>query len=176
MQKQKEKELLDLMIKNHKENELLIKKQKEQDQLYLRHPLNRGQKQLLYPNQIQQQKNMIPKTQVTSNIPQNINQNNIFDEIPKIPRDSKRSKKNMNIPEQNNLNNNHLPKVESGSSYQLLEKGLINLNEGMNTNYNNMEFLSNTNYNINSPNLNDIGYNQQYSLFNNENNNIEYKY
>ena len=38
MQKQKEKELLDLMIKNHKENELLIKKQKEQDQLYLRHP------------------------------------------------------------------------------------------------------------------------------------------
>ena len=46
----------------------------------------------------------------------------------------------------------------------------------MNTNYNNMEFLSNTNYNINSSNLNDIGYNQQYSLFNNENNNIEYKY
>ena len=46
----------------------------------------------------------------------------------------------------------------------------------MNTNYNNMEFLSNTNYNINSPNLNDIGYIQQYSLFNNENNNIEYKY
>ena len=92
MQKQKEKELLDLMIKNHKENELLIKKQKEQDQLYLRHPLNRGQKQLLYPNQIQQQKNMIPKTQVTSN-PQNINQNNIFDEIPKLPRDSNHSKK-----------------------------------------------------------------------------------
>ena len=90
MQKQKEKELLDLMIKNHKENELLIKKQKEQDQLYLRHPW--GQKQLLYPNQIQQQKNMIPKTQVTSN-PQNINQNNIFDEIPKLPRDSNHSKK-----------------------------------------------------------------------------------
>ena len=69
-----------------------------------------------------------------------------------------------------------MPKIESGSSYQLLGKGLIGLNEGMNTNYNNIEYLSNSNYNINEPNMKDIGYNKNYNLFNNEiNNNIGYK-
>ena len=62
-QKQKEKELLDLMIKNHKENELLIKKQKDQTQLNqinqanLKHPLNSTHQQIPYPQK--QQKNNI---------------------------------------------------------------------------------------------------------------------
>ena len=175
-QKEKEKELLDLMIKKHKENELLIKKQKEQDQLYLRKPLNKGEKQLLYSNQVQNKTNILPKYPQALNNPQNNIQNNPYDEVPKIPRDSIRSKKSQIDSNQSNLNNNYLPKIESGSSYQLLGKGLIGLNEGMNTNYNNIEYLSNSNYNINEPNMKDIGYNKNYNLFNNEiNNNIGYK-
>ena len=161
MQKQKEKDLLDLMIKNHKENELLIKKQKEQD-YYNKQPLNRVPNQI-NQNQIQQKKNMIPKNPVSSNISPNNIQNNYFIEQPKSPRDSTRSKNSKNDLNQNVINN-HLPKVESSNSYQLLGQNYMNLNGEINQNYNNnYDFLSNTNYNINTQNINDIRFNQQYS-------------
>ena len=161
IQKQKEKDLLDMMIKNHKENELLIKKQKEQD-YYNKQPLNRVPNQI-YQNQIQQKKNMIPKNPVSSNISPNNIQNNYFIEQPKSPRDSIRSKNSKNDLNQNVINN-HLPKVESSNSYQLLGQNYMNLNGEINQNYNNnYDFLSNTNYNINTQNVNDIRFNQQYS-------------
>ena len=63
-----------------------------------------------------------------------------------------------------NVINNHLPKVESSNSYQLLGQNYMNLNGEINQNYNNnYDFLSNTNYNINTQNINDIRFNQQYS-------------
>ena len=161
LQKQKEKDLLDLMIKNHKENELLIKKQKEQD-YYNKQPLNRVPNQI-NQNQIQQKKNMIPKNPVSTNISPNNIQNNYFIEQPNSPRDSIRSKNSKNDLNQNVINN-HLPKVESSSSYQLLGQNYMNLNGEINQNYNNnYDFLSNTNYNINTQNINDIRFNQQYS-------------
>ena len=176
-QKQKEKELLDLMIKNHKENELLIKKQKEQTSANLRHPINRPQQHLPYPAQMQQKKNLIPKNIKSVNIPSNTN-NNINNNIqlvhnneePKMPRDSIRQKNNA----QKNINN-HLPKIENSSSYQLLENNQINL---MNGNFNNdINFgenkLSNTTYSIFEPNVNnEIDYVQQYN--NDINNNYGY--
>ena len=164
------------MIKNQKENELLIKKQKEQDQLYLRQPLNRTQQQIIYPTQVQQKKYLIPKNSKPTNIPNNNYMKNPFDEIPKMPRDSKRSNQGQNDSKQNS----NLPKVESGSSYQLLGKGILNLNDGTDINYNNIDIYenknyTNTNYEIYAPNMNDIGYNQQYNIFDNEINNIGYK-
>ena len=176
IKKQREKELLDLMIKNQKENELLIKKQKEQDQLYLRQPLNRTQQQIIYPTQVQQKKYLIPKNSKPTNIPNNNYMKNPFDEIPKMPRDSKRSNQGQNDSKQNS----NLPKVESGSSYQLLGKGILNLNDGTDINYNNIDIYenknyTNTNYETYAPNMNDIGYNQQYNIFDNEINNIGYK-
>ena len=171
MKKQKEKELLDLMIKNQKENELLIKKQKEQEKLNVKHPVNTRQKQLLYPNQIPQTKNMIQKNPVPSAISNNNYLKNPYDEIPKIPTDTLRSKKGKNELNDNNINKD-LPKVESGSSYQLLGKDQLNLNEQIIDNYNNNVGDNN----IFEPNLNDIDYNHQYNLFNNDiNNNIGYK-
>jgi hypothetical protein len=170
-QKQKEKELLDLMIKNHKENELLIKKQKDQTSINLRHPINTTQQHLPYPVQMRQKKNLIPKNLKSLNIPFNNNiqivQNN---EEAKIPRDSMRQKNYS----QNNINN-HLPKIENSSSYQLLENNQINL---INGNFNNdINFgenkLSNTTYNIFDPNMNnEIDYVQQYN--NDMNNNFGY--
>ena len=176
-QKQKEKELLDLMIKNHKENEFLIKKQKEQTSANLRHPINRPQQHLPYPAQMQQKKNLIPKNIKSVDIPSNTN-NNINNNIqlvhnneePKMPRDSIRQKNNA----QKNINN-HLPKIENSSSYQLLENNQINL---MNGNFNNdINFgenkLSNTTYSIFEPNVNnEIDYVQQYN--NDINNNYGY--
>ena len=161
----KQKDLLDLMIKNHKDNELLIKKQKEQDPLYLRQPLNRGQKPILYPTQINQKKNnMIPKIQKKLNAPKNNIQTIQNNEEPKMPRDSIRSK-NSQI--NNNKNNTHLPKVENSSSYQLLGNNDLDLKEQIgNTNFNyNLEnigeqYLSNTNYNILIPNMKDYDFNQ----------------
>ena len=97
-----------------------------------------------------------------------------------MPRDSIRSK---NSQVNRNNNNTHLPKVESGSSYQLLGNNNLDLKEQIgNTNFNyNLEnigeqYLSNTNYNIIMPNMNDYDFNQQYNKYNNEiNNNINYK-
>ena len=111
------------------------------------------------------------------NIPSNTN-NNINNNIqlvhnneePKMPRDSIRQKNNA----QKNINN-HLPKIENSSSYQLLENNQINL---MNGNFNNdINFgenkLSNTTYSIFEPNVNnEIDYVQQYN--NDINNNYGY--
>ena len=175
-QKQKENELLNLMIKNHKENELLIKKQKDQSQLNqinkmnlknqanLRHPLNSTHQQVPYP-QKQQKNNLIPKNLNSMNIP--INNNNINYEESKMPRDSIRQK--------NEIQNSHLPKMESSNSYQLLGNNQLNLKENtLSGNFNtNMDFgdnkLSNTNYNIFVPNMkNEIDYGQQqYIRYNN---------
>ena len=157
-QKQKEKDLLDLMIKNHKENELLIKKQKEQDYFNPRQPLNKAPNQL-YQKQNQQKKNTIPKNPASSNLLQNNIHNNYFIEQTNGPRDSMRSK-NSKMEQNQNVIYSHLPKVESGSSYQLLGNNYMNLNGDINQNYNNYDFLSNTNYNINTQNINDIRYNQ----------------
>ena len=91
-------------------------------------------------------------------------------EEPKMPRDSIRQKNNA----QKNINN-HLPKIENSSSYQLLENNQINL---MNGNFNNdINFgenkLSNTTYSIFEPNVNnEIDYVQQYN--NDINNNYGY--
>ena len=157
-QKQKEKDLLDLMIKNHKENELLIKKQKEQDYFNPRQPLSKAPNQL-YQKQNQQKKNTIPKNPASSNLLQNNIHNNYFIEQTNGPRDSMRSK-NSKMDQNQNVIYSHLPKVESGSSYQLLGNNYMNLNGDINQNYNNYDFLSNTNYNINTQNINDIRYNQ----------------
>ena len=157
-QKQKEKDLLDMMIKNHKENELLIKKQKEQDYFNPRQPLNKAPNQL-YQKQNQQKKNTIPKNPASSNLVQNNIHNNYFIEQTNGPRDSMRSK-NSKMDQNQNVIYSHLPKVESGSSYQLLGNNYMNLNGDINQNYNNYDFLSNTNYNINTQNINDIRYNQ----------------
>ena len=159
--KQKEKELMDLMIKNQKENELLIKKQKEQEQLILM--------------QNQQKKNQIPKIPLTTNNNLNINYvNNNFDEIPKMPRDTVRSKK-----DENNLSQNNQPKMESGSSYELLKNDVVNYNEEINDNYNSNYDINKNNYNnYVLPNMNDVELNQQYNLFSNEvgnDNNFGYK-
>ena len=174
-QKQKENELLNLMIKNHKENELLIKKQKDQTQLNqinkmnpknqanLRHPLNSTHQQVPYP-QKQQKNNLIPKNLNSMNVPIN---NNINYEESKMPIDSIRQK--------NKIQNSHLPKMESSNSYQLLGNNQLNLKENiLSGNFNtNMDFgdnkLSNTNYNIFVPNMkNEIDYGQQqYIRYNN---------
>ena len=183
--KQNEKDLLDLMIKNHKDNELLIKKQKEQDPLYLRQPLNRGQKPILYQTQINQKKNTIPKMQKKINAPKNNIQPILNNEEPKMPRDSIRSK-NSKTNNGKNINSTHLPKVESSSSYQILGNNNLDLKEQIqsnNFNYNlenigniGEQYLSNTNYNIIIPNMNDYDFNQQYNNYNNEiSNNISYK-
>ena len=194
MQKQKDKELVDLMIKNHKENELLIKKQKlqqEQEQLNIKKPLDNDQKPLINSNQVQQKKNMIPKNPHTIKAHANYFQQPVDsnEEISYEPRDSKRSKK-----DKNNIKYN-LPRVgnQKTGSYQSYEN--INLNEqqkGINSNFNinlnpldyNNNNLYNTNYNIKVPNLEE-NYNQyeydngQTSNYNNQmdNNqqNIEYK-
>ena len=203
LQKQKDKELLDLMIKNHKENELLIKKQKEQteqNQLNIKKPLDNNQQYLLYPNHIQQKKNIIPK------IPQSYNtharyfqQQNEKEEIQNEPRDS-RSKKGPTNTQVNQVQNNikyNLPRVgkQKGGSYQLYEQGNLSMQkQGINPNYNidmnDMEYktniLSNTNYNMYVPDLkenyNQIRYNNQnYNIYNNQmnnngnNQNIDYK-
>ena len=185
-QKQKEKELLDLMIKNHKENELLIKKQKDQvqtnqiNQANLRHPMNSTHQKVSFPQMMQQKKNLIPKNLKSMNIPNN-NSNNIQivqnqEEEPKMPRDSIRQK--------NNNKNTHLPKVESSNSYQLLGNNQINARENiLSGNFNSdMDFgenkLSNTNFEMFVPNMNnEINYGQQYNEYDNEiiNNDLGYK-
>jgi hypothetical protein len=185
-QKQKEKELLDLMIKNHKENELLIKKQKDQiqtnqiNQANLRHPMNSTHQKISFPQMMQQKKNLIPKNLKSMNIPNN-NSNNIQivqnqEEEPKMPRDSIRQK--------NNNKNTHLPKVESSNSYQLLGNNQINARENiLSGNFNSdMDFgenkLSNTNFEMFVPNMNnEINYGQQYNEYVNEiiNNDLGYK-
>ena len=68
--------------------------------------------------------------------------------------------KNSKMDQNQNVIYSHLPKVESGSSYQLLRNNYMNLNGDINQNYNNYDFLSNTNYNINTQNINDIRNNQ----------------
>ena len=102
-----------------------------------------------------------------------------------MPRDSIRSK-NSKTNNGKNINSTHLPKVESSSSYQLLGNNNLDLKEQIqsnNFNYNlenigniGEQYLSNTNYNIIIPNMNDYDFNQQYNNYNNEiSNNISYK-
>ena len=74
--------------------------------------------------------------------------------------------KNSKMDQNQNVIYSHLPKVESGSSYQLLGNNYMNLNGDINQNYDNYDFLSNTNYNINTQNINDIRNNQWYTWFN----------
>ena len=168
MQKNKENELLDLMIKNHKDNELLIQKQKEKSQSYLSQQLNN--QQILHPSQIQQKKNNsnIAKIPKIPNISQNYNQLNQNDALPKSPRDSKRSKNSEN----------QMSKIEGTSSYQLVgdtiylgQQQIMNNNYNSNLDYLGNNHLSNTQYNVLTPNMNNYGYNEFYKTYQNENNN-----
>ena len=168
MQKNKENELLDLMIKNHKDNELLIQKQKEKSQSYLSQQLNN--QQILHPSQIQQKKNNsnIAKIPKIPQISQNYNQLNQNDELPKSPRDSKRSKNSEN----------QMSKIEGTSSYQLVgdtvylgQQQIMNNNYNSNLDYLGNNHLSNTQYNVLAPNMNNYGYNEFYKTYQNENNN-----
>ena len=168
MQKNKENELLDLMIKNHKDNELLIQKQKEKSQSYLSQQLNN--QQILHPSQIQQKKNNsnIAKIPKIPNISQNYNQLNQNDALPKSPRDSKRSKNSEN----------QMSKIEGTSSYQLVgdtvylgQQQIMNNNYNSNLDYLGNNHLSNTQYNVMAPNMNNYGYNEFYKTYQNENNN-----
>ena len=168
MQKNKENELLDLMIKNHKDNELLIQKQKEKSQSYLSQQLNN--QQILHPSQIQQRKNNsnIAKIPKIPHISQNYNQLNQNDALPKSPRDSKRSKNSEN----------QMSKIEGTSSYQLVgdtiylgQQQIMNNNYNSNLDYLGNNHLSNTQYNVLAPNMNNYGYNEFYKTYQNENNN-----
>ena len=168
MQKNKENELLDLMIKNHKDNELLIQKQKEKSQSYLSQQLNN--QQILHQSQIQQKKNNsnIAKIPKIPNISQNYNQLNQNDALPKSPRDSKRSKNSEN----------QMSKIEGTSSYQLVgdtiylgQQQIMNNNYNSNLDYLGNNHLSNTQYNVMAPNMNNYGYNEFYKTYQNENNN-----
>ena len=168
MQKNKENELLDLMIKNHKDNELLIQKQKEKSQSYLSQQLNN--QQILHPSQIQQKKNNsnIAKIPKIPHISQNYNQLNQNDVLPKSPRDSKRSKNSEN----------QMSKIEGTSSYQLVgdtiylgQQQIMNNNYNSNLDYLGNNHLSNTQYNVLAPNMNNYGYNEFYKTYQNENNN-----
>ena len=168
MQKNKENELLDLMIKNHKDNELLIQKQKEKSQSYLSQQLNN--QQILHPSQIQQKKNNsnIAKIPKIPQISQNYNQLNQNDALPKSPRDSKRSKNSEN----------QMSKIEGTSSYQLVgdtiylgQQQIMNNNYNSNLDYLGNNHLSNTQYNVLAPNINNYGYNEFYKTYQNENNN-----
>ena len=168
MQKNKENELLDLMIKNHKDNELLIQKQKEKSQSYLSQQLNN--QQILHPSQIQQKKNNsnIAKIPKIPQISQNYNQLNQNDALPKSPRDSKRSKNSEN----------QMSKIEGTSSYQLVgdtvylgQQQIMNNNYNSNLDYLGNNHLSNTQYNLLAPNMNNYGYNEFYKTYQNENNN-----
>ena len=168
MQKNKENELLDLMIKNHKDNELLIQKQKEKSQSYLSQQLNN--QQILHPSQIQQKKNNsnIEKIPKIPQISQNYNQLNQNDALPKSPRDSKRSKNSEN----------QMSKIEGTSSYQLVgdtiylgQQQIMNNNYNSNLDYLGNNHLSNTQYNVLAPNMNNYGYNEFYKTYQNENNN-----
>ena len=168
MQKNKENELLDLMIKNHKDNELLIQKQKEKSQSYLSQQLNN--QQILHPSQIQQKKNNsnISKIPKIPQISQNYNQLNQNDALPKSPRDSKRSKNSEN----------QMSKIEGTSSYQLVgdtvylgQQQIMNNNYNSNLDYLGNNHLSNTQYNVLAPNINNYGYNEFYKTYQNENNN-----
>ena len=168
MQKNKENELLDLMIKNHKDNELLIQKQKEKSQSYLSQQLNN--QQILHPSQIQQKKNnsYIAKIPKIPQISQNYNQLNQNDALPKSPRDSKRSKNSEN----------QMSKIEGTSSYQLVgdtiylgQQQIMNNNYNSNLDYLGNNHLSNTQYNVLAPNMNNYGYNEFYKTYQNENNN-----
>ena len=168
LQKNKENELLDLMIKNHKDNELLIQKQKEKSQSYLSQQLNN--QQILHPSQIQQKKNNsnIAKIPKIPHISQNYNQLNQNDALPKSPRDSKRSKNSEN----------QMSKIEGTSSYQLVgdtvylgQQQIMNNNYNSNLDYLGNNHLSNTQYNLLAPNMNNYGYNEFYKTYQNENNN-----
>ena len=168
MQKNRENELLDLMIKNHKDNELLIQKQKEKSQSYLSQQLNN--QQILHPSQIQQKKNNsnIAKIPKIPQISQNYNQLNQNDALPKSPRDSKRSKNSEN----------QMSKIEGTSSYQLVgdtiylgQQQIMNNNYNSNLDYLGNNHLSNTQYNVLAPNMNNYGYNEFYKTYQNENNN-----
>ena len=168
LQKNKENELLDLMIKNHKDNELLIQKQKEKSQSYLSQQLNN--QQILHPSQIQQKKNNsnIAKIPKIPQISQNYNQLNQNDALPKSPRDSKRSKNSEN----------QMSKIEGTSSYQLVgdtvylgQQQIMNNNYNSNLDYLGNNHLSNTQYNVLAPNMNNYGYNEFYKTYQNENNN-----
>ena len=168
MQKNKENELLDLMIKNHKDNELLIQKQKEKSQSYLSQQLNN--QQILHLSQIQQKKNNsnIAKIPKIPHISQNYNQLNQNDALPKSPRDSKRSKNSEN----------QMSKIEGTSSYQLVgdtiylgQQQIMNNNYNSNLDYLGNNHLSNTQYNVLAPNMNNYGYNEFYKTYQNENNN-----
>ena len=168
MQKNKENELLDLMIKNHKDNELLIQKQKEKSQSYLSQQLNN--QQILHPSQIQQKKNNsnIAKIPKIPQISQNYNQLNQNDALPKSPRDSKRSKNSEN----------QMSKIEGTSSYQLVgdtvylgQQQIMNNNYNSNLDYLGNNHLSNTQYNVLAPNMNNYGYNEFYKTYQSENNN-----
>ena len=168
MQKNKENELLDLMIKNHKDNELLIQKQKEKSQSYFSQQSNN--QQILHPSQIQQKKNNsnIAKIPKIPNISQNYNQLNQNDALPKSPRDSKRSKNSEN----------QMSKIEGTSSYQLVgdtiylgQQQIMNNNYNSNLDYLGNNHLSNTQYNVLAPNMNNYGYNEFYKTYQNENNN-----
>ena len=168
MQKNKENDLLDLMNKNHKDNELLIQKQKEKSQSYLSQQLNN--QQILHPSQIQQKKNNsnIAKIPKIPNISQNYNQLNQNDALPKSPRDSKRSKNSEN----------QMSKIEGTSSYQLVgdtvylgQQQIMNNNYNSNLDYLGNNHLSNTQYNVMAPNMNNYGYNEFYKTYQNENNN-----
>ena len=168
MQKNKENELLDLMIKNHKDNELLIQKQKEKSQSYLSQQSNN--QQILHPSQIQQKKNNsnIAKIPKIPQISQNYNQLNQNDALPKSPRDSKRSKNSEN----------QMSKIEGTSSYQLVgdtvylgQQQIMNNNYNSNLDYLGNNHLSNTQYNVLAPNMNNYGYNEFYKTYQNENNN-----
>ena len=168
MQKNKENELLDLMIKNHKDNELLIQKQKEKSQSYLSQQLNN--QQILHPSQIQQKKNNsnIAKIPKIPQISQSYNQLNQNDALPKSPRDSKRSKNSEN----------QMSKIEGTSSYQLVgdtvylgQQQIMNNNYNSNLDYLGNNHLSNTQYNVLAPNVNNYGYNEFYKTYQNENNN-----
>ena len=168
MQKNRENELLDLMIKNHKDNELLIQKQKEKSQSYLSQQLNN--QQILHPSQIQQKKNNsnIAKIPKIPHISQNYNQLNQNDALPKSPRDSKRSKNSEN----------QMSKIEGTSSYQLVgdtiylgQQQIMNNNYNSNLDYLGNNHLSNTQYNVLAPNMNNYGYNEFYKTYQNENNN-----
>ena len=168
MQKNKENELLDLMIKNHKDNELLIQKQKEKSQSYFSQQSNN--QQILHPSQIQQKKNNsnIEKIPKIPQISQNYNQLNQNDALPKSPRDSKRSKNSEN----------QMSKIEGTSSYQLVgdtiylgQQQIMNNNYNSNLDYLGNNHLSNTQYNVLAPNMNNYGYNEFYKTYQNENNN-----
>ena len=168
MQKNKENELLDLMIKNHKDNELLIQKQKEKSQSYFSQQSNN--QQILHPSQIQQKKNNsnIAKIPKIPQISQNYNQLNQNDALPKSPRDSKRSKNSEN----------QMSKIEGTSSYQLVgdtiylgQQQIMNNNYNSNLDYLGNNHLSNTQYNVLAPNMNNYGYNEFYKTYQNENNN-----